>query len=136
MFSLFSAITPWILYGAAVVQPWTNLDNPQPSVNGLVGEVTELPYIVPEGYQLVITNYAIEGGKQPQYALIPWIGEPPVTNNQGLMTCAAAYGSNHYSGMQWILPSGMKLNVRIANSGDTFAYAYGWYLQGYLQPNP
>ena len=132
--NFLAQMIPWLVYGATTVSPWTNVDNPQPNVNGLVGEVTSLPYTVPAGYNLVITNYGIEGGKAPQYALIPWVGEPPVTNNQGLMTCAAAYGSNAYSGMTWILPSGMKLNARISNSGDTDPYCYGWFLSGYLQP--
>lgn len=128
------AETPWIVYGATVVPGYTNIDNPAPSVNGLVGEVTHLPYIVPDGYELVITNYGIEGGKTPQYALIPWIGLPPVTNPQGLFTCAAAFGSNFYSNMNWIIPAGKIVNVRVANSGnDAIAYAFGWYMEGYLR---
>lgn len=127
----------WIVYGATIVKPYSNIDNPQPNVNGLVGEVISLPYRVPDNKQLVITNYAIEGGKSPQYALIPWIGSQPITNDKCIMTCAAAYGSNLYNGMKWILPSGTILNVRISNSSnDGFAYAFGWYLEGYLQPNP
>lgn len=125
--------TTWIVYGATVVPGAKNIDNPDPSANGIIGEVKELPYIVPEGKVLVITNYGIEGGKTPQYAIIPWIGEQPVENGQGLFTCAAAYGSNYYSGMKWIIPEGVKLNVRISNSSDDYiAYAFGWYMQGYL----
>lgn len=135
---LFSCVSaePWLVYGTTEVIPSTNVDNPLPSVNGLIGEIVHLPYIVPEGYHLVITAYAIEGGKTPQYALIPWIGNQPVQNDQCLMTCAAAYGSNLYSGMEWIIPSGKILNIRISNSGeDGLIYAFGWYMQGYLIKN-
>jgi hypothetical protein len=53
-----------------------------------------------------------------------------------MMTCAAAYGSNQYSNMKWIIPSGKVLNIRISNSGeDGRIYAFGWYMQGYLQKN-
>ncbi len=132
-FSCF-ADEPWICYGATVVSGNSNSDNPSCSVNGLVGEVSSLPYTVPTGYELVITNYGIEGGKTPQYALIPWIGTTPVTNAKGLMTCAAAYGSNQYSNMEWILPEGKILNIRISNaSNDGVTYAFGWYINGYLR---
>lgn len=136
MFSFAHATVPWIVYGATLVPGNSNLDNPVPSVNGLIGEVHSLPYTVPDGFQLVITTYAIEGGKTPQYAIIPWIGEFPIINSKGLMTCAAAYGSNIYSNMNWTLPQGTKLNVRIANaSNDGIAYAFGWYMEGYLRAN-
>lgn len=125
---------PWIVYGATIVYGGTNYDNPPCSVNGIVGEITILPYTVPNGYELVITNYGIEGGKTPQYALIPWIGNYPITNSKGLFTCAAAYGSNYYSGMKWIIPEGKKVNVRVSNSSDDgIAYAFGWYMEGYLR---
>lgn len=129
------ADTPWLLYGATVVAGGTNHDNPAPSVNGLVGEVTSLPYTVPYGYELVITNYGIEGGKTPQYAFIPWIGSGSFSSNsQGLFTCAAAYGSNFYNGMKWIIPEGTIVNFRVSNSGnDGIAYAFGWYAEGYLR---
>lgn len=129
------AETPWIVYGATVVNGYTNVDNPPPSVNGLIGEVNSLPYTVPYGYELVITGYGIEGGKTPQYAFIPWMGTGGFTHNeQGLFTCAAAYGSNFYSNMNWIIPAGKILNVRVSNSGDdAIAYAFGWYMEGYLR---
>lgn len=129
-----AADSPWLLYGATVVSGGTNHDNPTPSVNGLVGEVTSLPYVVPSGYELVITNYGIEGGKTPQYAFIPWIGSGSFTqNSQGLFTCAAAYGSNLYTGMEWRIPEGTHVNFRVSNSSnDGIAYAFGWYAEGYL----
>lgn len=129
--------TPWICYGQTLPVKNAAVDNPQCNVNGLVGEVTAFPYVVPDGMQLVIEAYGIEAyNVAGAIVLAPWIGDgPPSTNGIFLASVNADNDTNSISGLRFTLPSAKKLNIRIMST-ETTSQVVGWYLSGYLQPNP
>ena len=134
------ATIPWIVYGATLIQAGSAIDNPTPNSNGVIGEITYLPYIVPEGYELVITNMQVEGPPYDnsinwgQLGMGIWLGNLPCTNEKWVVSCTTIGGSHQNNDMNIILKSGTILNIRLM-SNTRLGWVDGWYIQGYLQPN-
>jgi hypothetical protein len=119
----------WIVYGQTSVPPGSILQSLSPEVNGLLGEVGSLPYVVPALSQLNLECWGISapdvGGT---VALIPFIG--PVTSNvlKRLPSAVAKAGVGIIQG-NFILPAGTLLNFEIQNS-QSVASIFSWYASG------
>jgi hypothetical protein len=129
----------WIIYGVTSVAIYEFVDNPTPNTIGLVDEIDSFPYVVPDGYNLIINSMGIEGpgpssadGNQVGIAL--WIGDLPCTNDKSIMSCTTPAGSTQLTGLKFIIPSGKKVNMRMMNN-TPYAWANGWYIQGELVEN-
>ena len=125
----------WLVYGVTQVGIGDIYDNPPANNVGIVDEVS-LPYIVPDGYELVIDSMGIEGpgpssyeGNQVGMAL--WIGDMPCTNDKGVMSVTTPAGSQQLVGLKFRIPAGKKVNIRLMNN-TPYAWVDGWYVQGEL----
>jgi hypothetical protein len=127
------AETPFICYGQTQTTYNSAIDNPTPNSNGLVGEVTSLPFTVPNNKVLVLESIGIEayGNISGCQAMFPWVGDAPATNPKGLMTVLSDNDSNEISGAKFHIPSGKKLNIRIMTTENPGSVC-GWYLSGRL----
>jgi len=138
LFSYSYANIPWIVYGTTLVPAGNVIDNPIPNSNGVVGEIISLPYLVPEGYELVITNMQVEGPPYDnsvswsQFGMGVWLGTFPCTNAKWIASCTTIGGSHQNNDMNIILKSGTILNIRLM-SNTQIGWIDGWYVQGYLQ---
>jgi hypothetical protein len=120
----------WIAYGQTLAQAQTGIDNPPAHHNGIIGEA-DLPYVVPEGYELHLTAWGVEAyDSSGTIVFAPWIGQTRAIN-KFLHSCAASTGSEECAGMLPILPAGTKLNGRLIN-GENITAVYSWYMRGYL----
>lgn len=126
-----SAGMPWIVYGQTAIPINSSVTNPAPNVNGLLGEVAALPYVVPVGRQLILTAWGIEGNRDPFSVLFPWIGEPPATNAKALMSAGSMAGMGVLSGVRFVIPESKKVNVNLIN-GSAYPMVHGWFVQGEL----
>jgi hypothetical protein len=126
---------PWLAYGAQLMPSGAIVDDPAPNVNGLVGEVPRLPYTVPPGTQLILTSVGLSGNPAPQAGIILWVGDSPATNAKTIPATDSAWSSAHAPALQTVLPQGMRLHVRLANSSPT-SDTYAWYVVGCLAPAP
>lgn len=136
--------TPWVCYGQTLLPAAAGVSNPAPNVNGLIGEVDELPYIVPVGKVLVLKSM----GMEPMYggAVLPWIGDDPIDKSKCLMTTAGwpsklqnttpgavATSSILLTGFDYYIPAGKKLNVYLSTNPEAGgSWVYAWYLGGEL----
>lgn len=133
------SITPWIVYGTVTLTSGQVVDNPIPNSNGIIGEQTILPYTVPEGYNLIITNMQVEGpacdysSNSSQFGMGIWLGTAPCTNAKWVISCTTTGGSNTISNSNIILPAGTIFNLRMMNNTSA-AWVDGWVVQGYLEP--
>lgn len=129
---------PWICYGQTLVPVNQAVDNPQANLAGCRGEV-ELPYVVPDGYELVISAYGIEsyaqegGSADKGLVIVPWLGEETATNEKCLHSVYAQSSSNETIGVKFHIPAGKKVNARIMNA-EVYAQTVGWYISGELIP--
>jgi hypothetical protein len=126
---------PWLAYGAQVLPSGSLVDDPAPNVNGVVGEVTSLPYEVPSGHQLIVTSAGMSGNPAPQAGLVLWVGDGEATNAKTIPATDSAWSSAHAPALQTVLPAGMRLHVRLINSTVT-SDTYAWYVVGCLAPVP
>lgn len=128
----------WLAYGQSAMPALGAIDNPTVAqglnLNGIVGEST-LPFVVPEGKQLVLTGWGYEGLPTPAGVCIPWIGELPCTNAKCLASvgCGGSQYSYYVTNMRWVLPAGKKLNVRLLNGTTGANIVCAWMIQGYLE---
>lgn len=123
----------WIVYGQTTMATGSAIDNPTPNVNGLNGEVTSLPYIVPAGYNLVLTAWGFEGLAEEYGVCIPWIGKAPISNAKCLASVGPSSGSYYATGMRWSLPTGTILNIRLLNPTSENGIVCAWMCQGQLE---
>lgn len=139
---------PWIVYGQTVMvvngATVDGIDNPAPNTAGLIGEVSSLPYQVPQGKKLVITAYGFEGhvlpnDSYPVYVLVPWLSDQPMPNAtpqdripRQLASCSASTETNVIYCEKHI-PSGKYLNVRLLNNSPHSDMRHGWFMQGFLE---
>lgn len=123
---------PWIVYGqtTATTAP---IDNPAPNSNGILGEVTSLPYTVPANKKLVLTAWGIEahGNVAGCMVLFPWIGTG-ITNAKCLHSCLADNAFNETLGAEYHIPAGKILNFRMLCT-ETPGNVVGWYASGKLE---
>ncbi len=136
MFNLLA----WIVYGTTTLAPGAVIDNPTPNVLGITEEVTSLPYTVPAGYNLTITDMQVEGpacnygSASSQFGMGIWLGPLPATNAKWVASCTTVGGSNQNVNMNVNLSSGTIFNIRLMNNTSA-AWVDGWYIQGVLKPN-
>ncbi len=126
--------TPWIVYGQTAPMYNGAVNNPPPSVNGLIGEVAALPYTVPAGKVLIIEAYGIEAYATvvQGLVLVPYLGATPPPNNAVFLhSVYADNASNETTGVRFHLPAGTVLNVRIM-SNENPSQVVGWYVRGCL----
>lgn len=127
----------WIVYGATTIAAGGVVDNPTPNSNGVVGEVTSLPYTVPSGHTLTITSMQVEGpacdysSNSSQFGMGIWLGSAPCTNSKWIASCTTTGGSNQNTNMNLELPAGTILNLRMMNNTSN-AWVDGWYVEGQL----
>lgn len=129
---------PWIVYGQTAPVCQGGINNPKPNVNGLVGEVSALPYTVPTGKTLVITGYGLEAYANVPYGLVlaPYLGPtPPASNAAFLHSVYADNASNETVGVEFHLPAGTIFNLRLMSS-ECPAQVVGWYVKGRLVDAP
>jgi len=126
---------PWVAHGTVHLQPNTLVDDPPPNVVGLRGEVAEVPYVVPEGKELIVTSVGLSGNKLPQAAVILWVGDYPADNSKTIPATDSGWSSAHAPAMNSVLPSGLVLHVRVAN-GSPVPNTYAWYVFGCLASAP
>lgn len=122
----------WVVYGQSPVPPGAAVDNPAPNANGLIGEVIALPYTVPAGQVLYVTDYGIEGFPGGDMAIIPWIGIGPATNAKCLPTCRVIDETAQITS-EFLLAPGTILNVRLVYTGATPGVITGWWMHGYRE---
>jgi hypothetical protein len=135
----------WVVYGqtAMPAAPNGGVTNPTPgtglgqglNINGLVGEVTSLPYTVPEGKQLVLEGWGFEGLNQPFGVCIPFIGDAPVTNAKCLPSvgCGGSQASYYITGTRFTVPAGKKVGVFLLNGTTIHNVICAWFVQGHLE---
>ena len=123
----------WIVYGQTAMPASGPVNNPTPNVNGLNGEVSKLPYVVPQGYNLVLTGWGFEGLGAPFGVCIPWIGTAPLTNGKCLTSVGTGPGSYYVTGMRWSIPAGKIVNVYLLNGTSESNVVCAWYVQGQLE---
>lgn len=122
----------WTAYGQTVVPPGVSLDNPTTNLAGVIGEVT-LPYTVPFGQILTLTNWGIEGRRSDFAAIFPWVGATLTSNGQTLPTVTAFTATNQLLGT-WALPANTLVNVRlVAGNQMVPGTVLGWWVQGSLR---
>lgn len=130
---------PWVCYGQTQIQEGTLVDNPAPNRNGLCGEVTCLPYVVPDGKTLVLKYYGAEAYDFPgTVVMVPWIGCEAISNGACLPSAASKAGTGSVNG-EWHLPAGTVLNFRIMQAQDTpgdAPWVFGWGASGHLLSEP
>lgn len=138
--------TPWICYGQTAIDPNSEVHDPTPNVNGLVGECVSLPYTVPIGKILVLKMFQME--QLWGAAILPWIGETMAdfmaahclstmigaTAEPNPLPAALFRANLHYDGFNYQIPAGKTLHIRL-NSGysPSTGWIYGWYVGGELQ---
>lgn len=122
---------PVLAYGQSLVAPGTAVDNPAPCLNGLIGEIS-LPYVVPAGMTLVLTDYGIEGFPGGDMAIIPWIGNGPPTTAQCLPTCRTIDATLQITSA-FHIPAGKVLNARLVYTGSVPGIITAWWMRGYLE---
>lgn len=125
----------WIVYGVFVLGAYENCDNPPANHVGIVGEES-LPYVVPKGYNLVISSMGIEGPAPhdlEQVGMALWLGNMPCTNDKSIMSCTTMGGSTQLINLAFIIPAGQTVNARMMNNTH-IPWANGWYIQGTLVP--
>lgn len=125
---------PWIVYGQTTPICQGGVYNPTPNTNGLLGEVTALPYTVPPGKTLVITGYGLEayGNVPGGLVLVPYIGATPPTLGQFLHSVFSDNASNEQS-PEFHLPAGTVFNLLLM-SNECPAQVVGWYVKGRVEP--
>ena len=126
--------TPWIVYGQTAPICQGGINNPAPSVNGLIGEVSALPYTVPEGKTLIVQAYGLEAyaNVPAGLVLVPYIGvTPPVLNSQFLHSVYSDNDTNETVGVEFHIPAGKVFNLRLMSS-ECPAQIVGWYVKGVL----
>jgi hypothetical protein len=141
-------IDPWSVMGQTTINAGVNTDNPTPSSNGLIGEVTALPYTVPAGKILLICSSHMEGNWTGMAAsnagtdahiggtLAIWVGASIVTNSQFILSNSCANVINETSGHRYYIPAAKIVNVRVTNTSTTNGWVTGWGVFGYLiSPN-
>jgi hypothetical protein len=122
---------PWLAYGQTLMRANSPMDNPKVNINGLIGE-SIIPYKVPEGFNLILTGWGFEGLNEGYGVCIPWIGELPCTNSKCLSSIGPWRASYYVNGMEWIIPSGLILNIRLLNGSSEDNVVCAWYVQGKL----
>ncbi len=125
--------TPFIVYGQTALPANGSLTNPPVNVNGLNGEITSLPYVVPCGYNLILTGWGFEGLKAPFGVCVPWIGTAPATNAKCLASIGTGPGSYYVTNMYWSIPAEKILNVLLINGTTQANVVCAWFMQGYLE---
>lgn len=124
---------PWVAYGQVTVPFNTSVTNPTCNRAGVRGEVS-LPYVVPEGFELILEAFGIEAyGITGLVGMFPWLGELPAANAKALHTCMANTESHESVGARYHLPAGTKLNATIMCTENP-AQVVGFYLSGTLVP--
>lgn len=132
---------PWVCYGQTQVDLGQSVFDPAPNVNGLIGEVMGLPYLVPVGCDLWLENYGIEAypGCPGGIVLAPFISDfhpgelPEEKNRQFLHSVNAGWaGTVQATGLRYVIPAGKTLHVMLQNGGQPAA-VYGWFLAGTLR---
>jgi hypothetical protein len=127
---------PWIAYGQCAPIFGAAVDNPTCNLTGCRGEV-QLPYTVPEGFELVLEAYGLESysGVSNGLVLVPWLGEPPALNPACLHSVFSDNASNETTGVRFHIPAGKKVNARIMCMENP-AQVVGWYMRGTLVEVP
>ena len=126
---------PWVISGQTSLVANTSVDDPTPADAGAIGQVTELPYVVPAGKVVCIKAYGMEGYDSPGIAVIfVWTGNPATVTPQwrmshGLPSAAASNGSQEITGLNHCFPEGTYIHVRLIN-GQAYSGVYGWYVTG------
>ncbi len=141
VFDAFSQ--PWVISGQTSIEAQTGIDNPLPSAPGAIGQVTRLPYTVPQGRVLCITDYVMEGydfegiavlfvytGMIPEEASVQEAVAHRIA--RGLPSVAADQGSAQITSMNYCFPGGTVINVRLIN-GTNVTAVYGWGVWGTLR---
>lgn len=125
--------SPWTVYGQTMPICQGGIYNPAPNVNGLIGEVTALPYTVPEGKTLVVTGYGLEayGNVSGGLVLVPFIGPVPPSPNAFLHSVFSDNASNETLGVEFHIPAGKVFNLLLM-SNECPAQLVGWYVKGRL----
>ncbi len=142
-------MSTWITFGQTYLAAGTSIDDP--AVNALLslpGQLTSLPYVVPEGKILTIDSYGCEGYNAIGiFVIFPWIEKPndtpPAANAlpatwssyrapRSLASCAAQYGSKELAGCNAEIAEGYKVHIRLINGSGASA-TYGWYAKGTLR---
>ena len=129
---------PWIVYGQTAPICQGGIANPKPNVNGLIGEVTALPYTVPAGRTLVVRAYGLEayGNVPGGLVLVPYLGAtPPSGNNAFLHSVFSDNASNETLGVEYHIPAGKIFNLLLM-SNECPAQVVGWYVTGRLVSTP
>ena len=125
----------WVVYGQSTV-PHSVVD-PNPNAAGVVGEIRDLPYIVPWGSCLTITAFGIEGYYGPGTAvLFLWLGSVyGPGNSRALMSVGSHAGTNEIIGFHPRLRGGTIVHVQLLN-GQVPAQVIAWYVRGTLDYTP
>lgn len=151
MLALGTALV-FTLVSAAHAEPWSvtgqtrhggGIDNPDTNVVGLLGEVENLPYQVPPGKTLVITQYGMEGHdgssmQNPLFVIFVWISDSPMPFAtpqdrvvRALLSCLVRVGTVTCP-VEYHVPAGMWVNVRLLFP-EANNFMLGWAVFGHLE---
>jgi hypothetical protein len=143
------SVDPWSVQGQTTINHGVNIDNPTPNGQGMIGELSSLPFTVPSGKVLLITSMYMEGnwngsaasnsGTDTHFSGVQaiWLGSSVVSNSQFIVSNACANISNELRGLRFYIPAGKIVNVRITSALATVDnWVTGWGVWGYLiSPN-
>lgn len=142
LFPFVAFAEPWVVYSQTAV-PLGALHNPRPNTAGLIGEVSSLPYRVPEGKVLRIDGIALESfptapNLLPKFVLFPWLSDSTRSmtaqeiNAQALVSCSAGAFTNTCP-TRYFVPSGKLVNVTLVlGSPEMAGWTWGWHMYGEL----
>lgn len=129
---IYAHSQPWVVYGQTALKANSGINNPEPNINGLVGEQTFLPYVVPSGKQLRLTGWGFEGLKSAFGVTIPYIGTSH-GKEYSLPSVGPQIGSYYVTGFNFIIPAGKIVNVRLLNGSKQNNIVCAWMVQGFLE---
>jgi hypothetical protein len=129
---------PWVAHAFTMFPADSvNITNPTPQTNGLVGEISSLPYTVPSSKKLVLNYLSIQGNTGA--AMFPWVGSGSFVANVVIQTFTAPTvttsgtlpGTREWK-PNFIFPAGVILNLTMEQFGQPANTVYGWTMGGML----
>lgn len=130
--------TPFVISGQTNIGSSSSIDNPVPANSGAEGQVTSLPYTVPEGKKVCINAYSMEGYDSSGIAVLfifTGTANPMTAQHRidhGLPSVAAKNGSSQLTDMNFCFGPGTVINVRLIN-GSGYGGVYGWHVTGTIE---
>ena len=128
---------PWVISGQTQLFQRVPVLNPAPNDIGALGQVLDLPYVVPMGCTLVVKAYGVESYPQDgMINLLLWTGAPLSIDwivDHATVSVTAINRFNETTGVRYYFPEDTIINVRLSNRSSSHSgWVFGWYVSGEL----